>query len=246
MFKVIIIDDEPKSIASIKFVLEKFCNFVSVVETANSVNEAYEKILIHSPDMIFLDVEMPYGNGFELLSKVFINQFEVIFVTAFEDFAVKAFKVDAIDYILKPYTEDDIIAAVKKAVSRIENRKLSHYVLDNSTVKGNRMANRLAVPTFEGFVFLDINQIIRCEADDSYTTFYLMDNRKQLVCKQLSEYELLLSDFGFHRIHKSHLINIQYVQKYVKGRGGFVVMSDGKSLDVSARKKMEFLDHIFK
>lgn len=246
MYKVIIIDDEPKSVSSIRFVLEKFCSFVTVSDTAGSVNEAYEKILIHKPDLIFLDVEMPYGNGFELLNKVFLNQFEVIFVTAFEDFAVKAFKVDAIDYILKPYTEDDIIAGVKKAISRIESRKLSQNIVENSGVKGNRLANRLAVPTFEGFVFLDIDQIIRCEADDSYTTFHLANQSKQIVCKQLTEYEELLAAFGFHRIHKSHLINIQYVQKYVKGRGGYVVMSDGVSLDVSARKKMEFLEHIFK
>lgn len=246
MFKAIIIDDEPKSIESIQYIIEKKCTYVTVVATARSADEAYEKIMEHSPDLIFLDVEMPYGSGFDLLNRFINPHFETIFVTAFDNFAIKAFKVDAIEYILKPFTETDIENAVKKATQRVNDKRI---IAQNSGVAKASHAStpsKIAVPTFEGFTFITVSEIVRCEADENYTTFYLSDKSKLLVCKSLSDYEELLADFDFHRIHQSHLVNLAYIQKYYKGRGGYVVMSDGTHLDVSVRKKMEFLESILK
>jgi two-component system, LytTR family, response regulator len=247
MFTTIIIDDEPKSISSLKFVIEKNCPQIKVLETARSADEGFEKIKAHNPDIIFLDVEMPYGSGFDLLNKFIGCSFEIIFVTAYENFAVKAFKVNAVDYILKPFTEDDIIAAIKKATERVQEKKLIH-ASGNSTQKKNNIpfSKRIAVPAFDGLAFLNVEDIIRCEASENYTYFFLKDKKKILVCKGLTDYEEMLASFDFHRIHQSHLINLAYVSKYVKGRGGYVVMQDGITVDVSARKKMEFLESIFK
>lgn len=247
MFKVIIIDDEPKSISSLKFVLEKNCPQVKVSDTARSANEGFEKIKLHNPDIVFLDVEMPYGNGFDLLNKLPEHNFEVIFVTAYENYAIKAFKVDAVDYILKPFTEDDIIAAIKKAAERVQEKKLIQ-INGHNTHKKNHIpfSKKIAVPAFDGLAFINIEDIVRCEAEENYTNFFLKDKKKMLVCKSLADYEEMLEPFDFHRIHQSHLINLAYVSKYVKGRGGYVVMQDGVTVDVSARKKMEFLEGIFK
>ena len=243
MLKTIIIDDEPKSIDSIKFVLSKRCPDINVVETARSAAEAYSGINLHKPDMVFLDVEMPYEDGFELLNKFIGHSFEVIFVTAYENFAAKAFKVNAIDYVLKPFTENDIVNAVKKASERIQEKRLIY----NSDARPVQVTSkRMAVPSFDGLLFLNVEDIIRCEASESYTYFYLKNKEKILVCKSLSEYEDMLAAFDFHRIHQSHLVNLAYVEKYVRGRGGYVVMQDGTNLDVSVRKKIEFLENIFK
>lgn len=247
MFTAIIIDDEPKSISSLKFVIEKNCLQVKVLETARSADDGYARIKQHNPDMVFLDVEMPYGSGFDLLNKFLDHPFEIIFVTAYENFAVKAFKVNAVDYILKPFTEDDIVNAVKKACERIQEKKLIH---SNGNVPHRKasfpFSKRIAVPAFDGLAFLNIEDIVRCEASENYTNFYLKDKKKILVCKPLADYEEMLEPFDFHRVHQSHLINLAYVSKYIKGRGGYVVMQDGATVDVAARKKMDFLDGIFK
>ncbi len=246
MYKTIIIDDEPKCVDSIRFVLNKHCNQIQLVDTARSADEGFEKISQHQPDIVFLDVEMPYGNGFDLLNKFTEQNFEVIFVTAYENFAINAIKMNAVDYILKPFTEEDIIAAVNKAITRAQEKKLLNP--NNLASKNNNktVSGRIAVPTFEGLIFLSVNEIVRCEASDHYTSFYLADKQKILVCKNLAEYEEMLADFDFHRIHQSHLVNLVYIQKYIKGRGGYVVMKDGATLEVSARKKNSFLEKIFR
>jgi len=246
MYKAIIIDDEPKSISSIEYVLERNCSNIEVVSTARSADEGYIKIKDLDPDIVFLDVEMPYGDGFELLNRLVDHRFEIIFVTAYENFAIKAFKVDAVDYILKPFTEDDIIKAVKKATVRVQEKKLIHHSSSATRKPARPFSKRIAVPAFDGLAFLNVDEIIRCEASENYTYFYMKDAKKMLVCKTISDYEEMLAPFDFHRIHQSHLINLAFVQKYVKGRGGYVVMQDGVSVDVSARKKMEFLESIFK
>lgn len=246
MYKTIIIDDEPKCTESLLYVLKKNCPAIDVVATAVSGDEGYEKILQHNPDIIFLDVEMPYGNGFELLSKFNNINFEIIFVTAYENFAIKAIKAEAVDYILKPFTEQEIIIAAKKAAEKVQERKLRQPA-EPVNKKGQLLQHqKIAVPTFDGLIFININDIIRCEANDHYTQFYLADKQKVLVCKSLSDYELLLGDYDFHRIHQSHLVNLSYIQKYIKGRGGYVIMQDGANIEVAARKKTEFLDKIFK
>ena len=244
MIKALIIDDEPKCISMVKTILETKCTHVKVNGIAQSLDDAYKQITDDTPDLLFLDVEMPYGSGFELLEKFPVHEFEVIFITAYDKFALPAFKVDAIDFLLKPFTEKDLIASVKKAEMRItEKRSLKSRSMIS---EWNTSGKRIALPTVDGMVFINLDEIIRCEASGSYTEFCLTGGRKEMISKNLSQYEDVLEPFNFYRIHASHLINIRYVRKYVKGRGGYVVMEDGATIDVSVRKKTDFMDNLLK
>ncbi|MBK8416744.1 MAG: response regulator transcription factor [Bacteroidetes bacterium] len=244
MIKALIIDDEPKCTSLVKTILEKKCANIKVTGTAQSLDEAYKLITDDAPDLLFLDVEMPYGSGFELLEKFPVHEFEVIFITAYDKFALPAIKADAIDFLLKPFTEKDLIASVKKAEQRITDKR----AVKNRTMitEWNTSGKRIALPTADGMVFLNLDEIIRCEASGSYTEFYLTGGRKELVSKNLSQYEDVLEPFNFYRIHSSHMINIRYVKKYVKGRGGYVIMEDGATIDVSVRKKTEFIENLLR
>ena len=244
MIKALIIDDEPKCISLIQTILEKNCKSIKVSGSADSFETAYHLIQEQQPDLLFLDVEMPYGSGLELLERFPVHDFEVIFITAYDRFALPALKAEALDYILKPFTENDLVNSVKKAEQRIKDKRIvrSKDIISERNLAGKR----IALPTMEGLVFINMEDIIRCEASGSYTTFHLLHDRKILVSKNLSDYTEMLEPFDFFRIHASHLINIRFVRKYIKGRGGYVVLEDGTTIDVSARKKLEFIDNLFK
>jgi len=243
MIKVLLVDDEPASAESIQIILERNFSHIHITGAASSAQEAIEMIKKHDPDVVFLDIEMPYANGFALLDMIPSRRFEVIFVTAYNQYAINAFKVNAVDYILKPFTEDDILSAFGKAEVKMKEKAM---LLINTLDRHNsqQKTNMLALPTSDGLEFLHTDDVIRCEAAENYTWFHLSNKSKILVSRNLQEYEELLEPNNFHRIHHAHLVNLVHVKKYIKGRGGYVVMSDGSHIDVSVRKKAEFFEKL--
>lgn len=245
MINCIIVDDELKSRESLKILLEDFCTNVSVLALCQSVAEAIEAIQKHKPDVVFLDIQLQRETGFDLLTKIPEINFEVIFTTAYSEYAIKAFKFSAIDYLLKPIDIEEL----KRAVSKVEKRKgdtiTSRLQELMNNLKSNSSENyKLALPTADGLVFIKMQDILYCEASSNYTDITLSDGKKYVVSRTLREYEELLEGHNFYRIHNSYLINLNAIKKYVRGDGGYVVMSNDKSLDVSKRKKDGFLSRI--
>ena len=246
MIRAIIVDDEEKGRLTLKNLIGKNCPSIELIDLCDSVEMAIDSILKHQPDLVFLDIEMPFQNGFALLEKFNKPNFDVIFITAYDHYAIKAIKYSALDYLLKPVDTDEL----KEAVTKIENKKKSvlpqmpdfELLLSNLKLKGN--SAKIAVPTFDGLQMLSSTNIIKCTANESYTEIVLSDGKKIMVSRILKEYEDLLSDFNFFRVHNSCLINLAHVNKYIKGDGGYVVMSDGESVEVSRRKKNELLNKL--
>jgi two-component system, LytTR family, response regulator len=231
----IIIDDEESGRKTIKNFIEKYTSNISVIDEADSVKNGLFSILTHNPDVVFLDIRMTDGTGFDLLEKLPKIDFKLIFVTAYEEHAIKAFKYSAIDYLLKPVNPDDFIAAVAKIKSDNKIDELEEKV--SVLIKNKFNFNKIALPTLNGLKMISIPTIIRCESDNNYTLFFLSDGSKILVSKTLKEYDELLSSEGFYRLHKSHLVNIAFIKEYIKGDGGYVILEDKTSIEVSRRKK---------
>ena len=239
MIKAVIIDDEKNGRNTLKNFISKYITNVKVVGEGENVQTGIQVINELNPDLVFLDIQMPDGTGFDLLERIKDINFSVIFVTAYDQYAVKAFKYSAVDYILKPVDPDMLIEAIAKIedtnrLSEIE--KKIELLLENK----NKI-NKIALPSSNGVIMVPIENIIRCESDSNYTNFHLVDKKKHIVSRTLKEYDELLSDEGFFRTHKSHLINLKYVNQYVKGEGGYVVMEGGSEVEVSRRKKEDFL-----
>lgn len=247
MIHTMIIDDEPRGRELLKMMLANSCPSVKVVGEAGNIHEGLEMIKKHEPDLVLLDIEMPGGTGFDLLAKFDDITFNIIFITAFDKYAIKAIKFAAMDYLLKPVEEEDLA----KAITRVEenvNRKANKAAVTNLLQNNKRSADnqKIGLTTSDGLDFVEIKTILRCEADGKYTYVYLLDGKKLLVSKNLKEFEDLLSDFNFFRVHHSHLVNLDYIKKYQSGRGGYVVMSDGSTITVSQRKKEEFMNSLRK
>jgi len=243
MLTAIIIDDETNGRETLKILLEKYCPSVRVLGMGKSVDEGVILINETKPDVVFLDVEMPFKNGFDLLSEFDPINFEVIFTTAYSQYAAKAFKFSAIDYLLKPIDILDLQAAVAKAEKRTVNsmRDTQLEVFLASMKSKNNQAPRIVLPTVHGFSVTDVSDIVRCEADKNYTNFIFSNRSQVLVSRTLKEYSELLEEYNFVRVHQSHLVNLAHVKKYNKGRGGFITMSDDSTVDVSRANKDEFL-----
>ncbi|HMG94460.1 MAG TPA: LytTR family DNA-binding domain-containing protein [Chryseolinea sp.] len=245
MLNCIIVDDELKSRESLKILIEDFCEGVTVKALSQNVKEAIEAIDIHKPDVVFLDIQLQRETGFDLLSQLKNVDFEVIFTTAFSEYAIKAFKYSAIDYLLKPIDIEEL----KLALTKVEKRKGQaigdrlQQLLQNLRA-GTSDNYKLALPTADGLVFVKVSEILYCEASSNYTEIFLTDNRKYVVSRTLKEYEDMLAEQNFYRIHHSYLINLNEIKKYVRGEGGYVIMNNDKSLDVSKRKKEGFLSRI--
>ena len=240
--KTIIVDDELDAVNFIRSIIEEYCPKLEVVGTGHSAKEGSKLIINKTPDLVFLDVEMPHGSGFDLLANFPDKSFDVIFITAFNHYAIQAIKFSAVDYILKPININEFITAVDK-------------VLDNKASNDHRNANfktllenvrstlpsKLAIPTSDGMEYLNTKEIIRVEADRSYSWFYLKDNRKLLVSRNLKEYQELLTDRNFFRTHNSHLINLEHVKKYIRSEGGAIELIDGSQVPISRGKRDLFL-----
>ena len=239
----VIVEDERKGREFLRELLQKYCPQVEVVGEADSVTAAVQLIDRVKPSLVFLDVEMPVHNGFKLFDMVPEINFDVIFVTAFDQYAVKAFEFSAVDYVLKPIRISKLKQAVEKVTSRMENCSRNQRV---ETLHENRGADfdKIVSPAQTGYQFVRIDEIVHCEAYSNYTHFYLSDGRKILASKTLKLVEELLADRDFFRIHQSHLINLRHVRSYLNGRSGHIEMDDGSVLDVSVRRKAALLEKI--
>ena len=240
--RTIIIDDEPDAVNFIHTIINEYCPKLEVIGTARSAKEGVNTIIAKNPELVFLDVEMPHGSGFDLLAKFPEKSFDVIFITAFNHYAIKAIKFSAVDYILKPININEFIQAVNKVVEKrtsSQDRNSSYYALLEN-VKSS-LPGKLAIPTSNGMEYLNTKEIIRVEADRSYSWFFLLDNRKILVSRNLKEYQELLSDRNFFRTHNSHLINLEHVKKYIRSEGGAIELIDGSQVPISRGKRDLFL-----
>lgn len=240
--KAVIIDDEEDSRKILANYLAKYCPEVQVCGFGESVATGKEAIEKYNPDIVFLDIEMPYGNGFDLLDSIDNITFETVFVTAFGNYAIQALNQSASYYLLKPINIDELIKAVEKIKQEQTEQNYTRHtniLLDNIRTPVNQ---KIMLPTMEGFEIIAINTILYCEAADNFTRFYLDNNGTSLlICKTLKYFEEILKDHRFLRIHRSYLINPDYVIRYTKGKGGTVTMKNNKELEMSAEKKQQFL-----
>lgn len=248
MLKAIIVEDEKNSQELLKELIKEYCEGVEVVDIAGNVADALESLDAYKPNLVFLDIELPDGDGFQVLEKASNKEFDVIFTTAYDQYAMKAFKFSATDYLLKPVDIDELQSAVARVREKYESgqtepgeqtAKLEALIQNLKTMA--QPLKRIVLPTSNGFTVVNPEDIIRCESDRNYTFIFLTDGRKILVSRTIKEYDEMLSDHNFFRIHQSHLINLSYLKNYTRGRGGFVELTDGTTLDVSARRKSEFL-----
>lgn len=244
MFKSIIIDDEFHCIETLRLLLTEHCPEVEVVEHCKSASSGLSAIEKHKPDLLFLDIEMPNMNGFEMLEQFNEIPFSVIFTTSYDQYAIRAIRFSALDYLLKPVDPKELVNAIHKVRSRRQGpfQEQFHMLIDKLQSKEHTFA-KIAVPTSEGFELLPTDQIISCEADDNYTVFNIKNRKKIVACRSLKEVEeqVTTSFTFFIRVHHSHLVNLNEVAKYVRGEGGYLVMSDGSSVNVSRSRKEALL-----
>ncbi len=245
MKKTIIIDDQATSRLFVKKIIETEFDEIKVVAEADGVQKGLDVIKKYNPDIVFLDIDMPDGTGFDLLSNLDEIDFKLIFITAHSEFAIKAIKFSAIDYILKPFDKAEIIEATKRALQKIDKEKEKIRIdafLSNLDVRTNK---KIVLNTADNIYVVNVEDIIRCVSEGNYTVFYIKDKNPIMMSKILKEYEQLLSDYGFIRIHRSHLVNINHIERFVKD-DSMLIMSDRSEVPVSSRKKDILIEELGK
>jgi len=242
ILKTLIIDDEVRSRSVLRTMIGKYCNNIDVCGEASTIEEALQLITQERPDLVFLDIELGLGTGFDLLGQIPDIQFKTIFITAYDHFAIKAIKWSAQDYLLKPVDPAELTSAVSKVLATFN--KLHDDVTAQKSEAQDFAGRRLGLPTMDGLTFVDVNDIVHCEAKGAYTEFAFLNKKRIMVSKPLQVYEDMLSGQGFYRVHNSFLVNMVHIKEYVKGRGGSVIMADGASITVATRKKDDFLKHL--
>jgi len=238
MITATIVDDEPYSCEALVTLLERHCPDVKVLDICYSAASALKSLNEQKPQILFLDIEMPHMNGFELLKKLPAIDFELIFTTSYDQYAIKAIRFSALDYLLKPIDWEELKKAVQKAIDSMKHplpqqieillQKLNHPTI---------AVNKIAIPTMEGLQMVLVESIINCESDRNYTVLFLKNKQKLIASRSLKEIEEMLEDYSFARVHHSHLVNLNEVEKYIKGEGGYLLMSDGRAVDVSRSRK---------
>ncbi|MBP6154490.1 MAG: response regulator transcription factor [Chitinophagales bacterium] len=245
--KAIIVDDEKNNRIALHKLIEKFCPQIEIISECESVDCAIATLEQNTIDVIFLDVEMPGRNGFDLLAHFgYQCPFEVIFTTAYSQYAVKAFRFSAIDYLLKPVDPEELVHAVHKLSNKISDEtKSKQFELLGKKINNQDLGKKqLAISTLEGIYFATLDEIIHIDADSSYTKIYLSTNEMIMSSKPLKYFEELLEDYDFVRVHQSHIINLKLIRRYVRGDGGQVIMNNGTEIEVSRRKKDDLLAKI--
>lgn len=240
MIKAILIDDEENCLKMLEWEIGNACSNVEVVALCDSGKEGLRAIKTYQPDVIFLDIDMPYMNGFEMLELVPSLDFDIIFTTAYDQYAVKAFKTSAIDYLLKPIDAEELAKAVEKIRTKSakdkDSNKVGFLMNQLEDIRKNDLKN-IALPTFEGFVFIALEKIIYCQSDNSYTHVILEDEKNLFISKSLKEMEQILDNGSFFRVHNSFIINLNKIKNYVKSDGGYLIMKNGDQVKVSRGKK---------
>jgi two-component system LytT family response regulator len=243
--KAILVDDELSSLQNLQRKLEEFCPDVNILAIAQQPEEALLLIRHHKPDVIFLDIEMPRMNGFRMLDELGEYDFDIIFTTAYNHYAVDAIRISAFDYLTKPIGIKDLQNAVSRLLKdRQVSTKEKIEVLRQSLTESKTQEDKIAIPTADGLEFLQIKTIVHIESSSNYSKIFLNNGKTILVTRLLKDFEDMLSSYRFYRVHNSHLINLNYIQKYIRGDGGQVVMQTGETIDVARRKKDEFLSLI--
>ncbi|HQQ13366.1 MAG TPA: LytTR family DNA-binding domain-containing protein [Bacteroidales bacterium] len=243
--KVIIVEDEAHSRKTLSNFLHKYCPEIEITAQADTVNSAILSVNTTHPDLLFLDIDLPDGSGFDVLDSIVKPWPKIIFVTAYNQYAVKAFQISAIDYLLKPIDPQLLIKAVQKASSNEE--PAGQMVQKMEVMRENRISGQLhkiAIPSQNGIQMIRIEDIVRFEADGNYTTIFMRDKSKLVVTKKIKEFEMLLEGLHFYRLHQSHIVNLHFVERYIRGEGGTVVLEDGSQIEVARRRKEDFLDRL--
>lgn len=244
MLRAILIDDEPECLRSLSLDLKQHCQGVEILAQCDNGKEAIKAIHVHNPDVVFLDIDMPYINGFDLLEMVPNVDFEVIFTTAYDKYALQAFRISAVDYLLKPVDVDALKEAVEKVRILREkgntSRQISFLIQQIKDLENNNV-RKIALPTFDGLEFINLNDILYCQSDGAYSYVHFLDGNKLYISKTLRYLEDALCNFHFFRVHNSYIVNLNHVKKYSKVDGGLLVLSNGEKVRVSRSKKDELL-----
>ena len=245
--KTILVDDEPRGLSALKKLLELNCPEVEVIATCSNADEAVEQIDALQPQLVFLDIAMPQKNAFDLLQGIGSFNFEIIFVTAHNNYMLQAFRYSAVDYLLKPVEHNLLVDAVERVVKRVEQKQRNPYneaLLHNLHHHSAPEKMKLCIPSVRGFQVVILSELLYCESSSNYTNFYFINRPMICSARPMHEYEKLLSDRGFVRVHKSFVVNLEHVTEYIRGEGGSLVLSNGMQLEVSRRKKDYFLNRM--
>lgn len=246
MIKAIIIDDEKESAELLSIKIKKAANDISITGIFHSGASALQAMENEEPDVIFLDIEMPVMDGITMVKKMDAEYTEIIFTTAYDRYAIEAVRLNALDYLLKPVSEKDLeLALLRLREKLIEKEKIkATQSLETLFLKMQALDthfNKIAISTLEGILFIPVKEIIRVEAVNNYSKLYLLGGKNIVASKTLKIIEELLSPYRFFRPHKSHLINLEYISKYIRGEGGMIIMADGSEVDVSRQRKQDFM-----
>jgi two-component system, LytTR family, response regulator len=244
MIRCVLVDDEIQSLVMMEWLLKTYAPQVKIEALCSDAQKGIEEIKRHRPDLVFLDIEMPHMNGFDMLEQFDELFFDVVFTTAYDQFAIKAFRYSALNYLLKPVDPDDL----KETIRRVEHRKMvplkeqMDVLMQSIREAGRQPLARIALTTADGMLFVATEEIVFCESDSNYTTVVMKGGQKILVSKTLKDIDETLSGNNFYRIHNSFLVNLNHIKKYVRGDGGYVIMDDGTSIGISRNKRQEFVE----